>query len=306
MTKLLLHLVWLALLVTTSDGNFRMATQHTKNVITSLGSLKKNICILLASNIMAVAPTAVTILQPSISHAAEEVALAETPLSTSPTVARLPKNFKRRNEGISEPQMLKNLDKSIDKIVTLKAYLDEAETNVFSQKWDKLQPYLFTFSEQDKDFALLISQLFPNADELDATAREALSFEARSIFLALDDLKEACKDKDYPKAEASYAKLLLSYDRFLKAGGLYDTYDEITSTEVFFKNTPLETWRFDSMTKVRAQDKVILTAGPDMGKTGLVIHLTGDNAIVKLDKAGRNYQEVKVLKIKAIAKAVAD
>jgi hypothetical protein len=307
--KLLLHFIWsLALLATTSQSKAHLAAELLKNAITSFSSSKRNACVLLASNMMALAPLAVTNFYPSISYAATEevVAQEETSLSTSPAAARLPKNFRATSERISESEMMKKLQRSMDKINTMKAYLDEAETNIFLRKWTKLSPYLYTFSEQDKDFALLISQLFPNTDALDASAREALSFEARSIFLALDDLKEAAKDKDYDNAEASYAKLLLSYDRFLKAGGLYDTYDEITSTAVFFTKAPLETWRYDAKSKVGVQDKVILTTGPDMGKTGNVIHLEGNNAIVKLDKNGRNYQEVKIVKQNTIAKALSD
>jgi hypothetical protein len=178
--------------------------------------------------------------------------------------------------------------------------------SLLARRWDRLQPYLFTLSERDKDFALLISQLFPNLDELDGVARAALSFEAKSFFLALDDLKTATRDEDYDFAEASYAKLLLSYDRFLKAGGLYDTYDPIASTEVFFSDTPLETLRFDKLSRVQVRDRVVLVSGPDMGKAGYVVHLEPRYAVVKLDKDGRNWQEVKQVKMAMLAKALDD
>jgi len=195
---------------------------------------------------------------------------------------------------------------SESKINVIKVYIDEAERNLFAKRWDRLQPYLLTLSERDKDFALLISQLYPNNDELDGVAREALSFEAKSFFLALDDLKTATRDEDYDFAEASYAKLLLSYDRFLKAGGLYDTYDPIASTEVFFSDTPLDTLRFDITSRVLVRDRVVLTSGPDMGKTGFVVHLEPRYAVVKLDKEGRNWQEVKQVKLAMLAKTLED
>ena len=59
--------------------------------------------------------------------------------------------------------MLKRTEESSQKIIALKAYIDEAERNVFSKKWDTLQAYLTTFSEQDQAFSVLIQQLFPNA-----------------------------------------------------------------------------------------------------------------------------------------------
>ena len=49
--------------------------------------------------------------------------------------------------------------------------------------------YIYTFADQETSFAKLIDNLFPNNDPLDKAAREALSFEAQSVFLALDDLR---------------------------------------------------------------------------------------------------------------------
>jgi uncharacterized membrane protein YgcG len=49
-------------------------------------------------------------------------------------------------------------------------------------------------------------------------------------------------------------------------------------------------------------DLVVLTSGPDMGKTGTVIYVDGDSAVVKLDKDGKAYQEVKYVKYGILAK----
>jgi hypothetical protein len=43
------------------------------------------------------------------------------------------------------------------------------------------------------------------------------------MFLRLEDLRSAAKAGSVPQARKAYANLLLSYDRFLKAGDLYDT-----------------------------------------------------------------------------------
>jgi hypothetical protein len=52
-------------------------------------------------------------------------------------------------------------------------------------------------------------------------------------------------------------------------------------------------------------DHVILTSGPDMGKTGVAIYLDRERqkAVVKFDKDGKVYQEVKVVKFDMLAKA---
>lgn len=195
---------------------------------------------------------------------------------------------------------------SKERILTLKAYLDEIERDLFAKNWDNLQVYLYTFADQENAFVALIDGLFPSDDKLDQTAREALSFEARSMFIALDDLREAAKNKSNKLAQGAYSRLLLSYDRFLKAGDLYPTYDPITSTAVFFEetNNDKSTLRFDASSKVQVLDTVLLTEGPDMGKTGTVINIEGDNAVVKLDKDGKAYQEVKYIKTSMLAKTL--
>lgn len=123
------------------------------------------------------------------------------------------------------------------------------------------------------------------------------------MFLAIDDLREAAKESNLDLARPIYAKLLLAYDRFLKAGNLYPTYDLITSTEVLFKETPMNTLRFDTGSKPGVLEKVVLTCGPDMGKTGTIIDLIRDDiAIIKFDKDANQYQEVKEVNMEMLAK----
>lgn len=191
-----------------------------------------------------------------------------------------------------------------ERVLTLKAYLDEAERDLFNRNWENLQVYLYTFADQEDAFVGLINGLFPNNDPLDSAARQALSYEAQSMFLNLDDLREAAKVGNIPKSTKAYANLLLSYDRFLKAGDLYDTYDPITSTAIFFRDQPLSTLEFDKDARVQVYDNVLLLGGPDMGKTGTVINIEEGNAVVKLDKDGKAYQEVKQVDLSTLAKAI--
>ena len=44
-------------------------------------------------------------------------------------------------------------------MLTLKAYLDEAERDLINSNWKNLQIYIFTFAEQENAFALLIGSL---------------------------------------------------------------------------------------------------------------------------------------------------
>jgi hypothetical protein len=47
---------------------------------------------------------------------------------------------------------------------------------------------------------------------------------------------------------------------------------------------------FQAVPKVR--DHILLIEGPDMGKTGIILDISGRWTIVKLDKNGLDYQEV--------------
>jgi hypothetical protein len=215
------------------------------------------------------------------------------------------KAFRSTAEPLVTVSPIDLVDQAKERILTLKAYIDEAERELFNKDWDNLLIYLNIITEQDEEFALLIDNLFPSDDLLDASTREAMTYEAQSLYLALDDLKKAAKDGYFQPAQNAYAKLLLSYDRFLKAGNLYPTYDPITSTEIFFADTPRSTLPFDTKSKIKDMDHVILTSGPDMGKTGVAIYLDRERqkAVVKFDKDGKVYQEVKVVKFDMLAKA---
>mmetsp|Transcript_19667 Transcript_19667/g.19762 ORF Transcript_19667/g.19762 Transcript_19667/m.19762 type:complete len:325 (-) Transcript_19667:21-995(-) len=204
------------------------------------------------------------------------------------------------NKRIKQSFSDKEIEVARDRIVTLKAYLDEIERDVFRKSWDRLQSYLYIFSEQEDAFAYLIEGLFPSDNELDRSARAALSFEAKAIYLALDDLRQAGRNQQIKPAQKAYAQLMLSYDRFLKAGDLYAAYDPITSTEVFFKNFPKETLRYLTKIKYDVWDNVLLITGPDMGKTGKIIDIYGNNVIVKFDYNGLPFQEVKVVRMDSI------
>ena len=193
-----------------------------------------------------------------------------------------------------------------EKVLTLAAYLDELERSIVSREWRSAMVYAYTFAEQDGAFVALIDGLFPSDDALDGATREALTYEAREMFLAVDSVLDAAKKGDFLEAQKSYSKLVLNYDHFLKAGSLYPTYDPITSTEIFFLGTPLEALRFDQQARLQLLDEVLIIGGPDMGKTGVVLWLRvdGKTAIVKLDKNGSSFNEIKVVSAKNLGKVL--
>ena len=166
---------------------------------------------------------------------------------------------------------------------------DEIARDIAIKNWENLQVYLITFAEQERSFSLLIdgmdittthlckrvfvqflnfdychAGLFPSADRVDTAARDALSFYARRTFILLDNLREYAKAENVEAAEKTYARLLLSYDRFLKAGDLYPTYDPISSTAVFFRDNTQDQLRYNKKEKPVQRDRILLISGPDM------------------------------------------
>ncbi len=100
-----------------------------------------------------------------------------------------------------------------------------------------------------------------------------------------------------------------------QAGDLYPTYDPITSTEIFFGNIAKSQLRYNTKVGIMSiivyrttrlindvlkqdipavWDRVLLIEGPDMGKTGTVLDTSDNWTIIKFDRNGYNYQEVRL------------
>jgi hypothetical protein len=124
---------------------------------------------------------------------------------------------------------------------------DEIERDLFddTHDWVRLGKYVGVFVEQEDAFVDLIDGTHPSSSPPDASAREAMQFEAQSMFVALEDLSAAAKGQKVKSAQRAYADLAWAYDRFLKAGDMYLAYDPITSTEIFYKDFTPETFRYD-------------------------------------------------------------
>jgi hypothetical protein len=104
--------------------------------------------------------------------------------STTPVDVTLPSSALQatKNAKQSKPEItLAMLKDAWDRVLTLKAYLDEAERDLLTKNWKNLQVYLYTFSEQENAFAALVEGLFPTKDPIDKAAKEALSFQGQFI-----------------------------------------------------------------------------------------------------------------------------
>ena len=215
-----------------------------------------------------------------------------------------------KSEGSDAPQVddsIRNKERDIVKV--LYAYEEEMERNLFARNWINLAEYVKIFNKQEEAFVSLIENSFPSSQEYDKQAAAALEYEAQIMFLQLDDLAEAAASKHVAKAEKAYVGLALAYDRFLKAGDLYDVYEDTDSSKLY-DNFPQDMLVFDREAKPKVADEVLIVAGPDKGRLGLLIGVSdaSGKGVVRV-KYGRRSStdptfEIKVLDMKNLAKTI--
>ena len=113
------------------------------------------------------------------------------------------------------------------------------------------------------------------------------------------------------EAYAAYAEMSLHLDRYLRVGGLYTYYYSTIDNEVLFKEYN-DALVYSDPTKDPAEvrDLIVLSQGPDKGKTGIVIGIYADksannNCVVKLDKY-RGMREIRVVPRSWVAKRLGE
>ena len=138
-------------------------------------------------------------------------------------------------------------------------------------------------------FTTYTDSAFPTDVPTDGGLRVALRYEVGRFFASLERLKQATTRRALDEAYLAYSDMALHFDRYLHVGGLYTYYDATISNEDFFRGVSLDSLVYSDPKKDPAlvRDLVVLTKGPDMGKTGIVIGLYSDgsnNCVVKLDR----------------------
>lgn len=91
------------------------------------------------------------------------------------------------------------------------------------------------------------------------------------FFGAVERLKRAAEEQNNKEAQKAFAAMSVAYDRYLKAGNLYETYDAITSTEGFYAGISNSNLKFVPPSKdpPKIKDNVsenfCRTTGPNQG-----------------------------------------
>ncbi|CAE8616790.1 unnamed protein product [Polarella glacialis] len=239
------------------------------------------------------------------------------------------------NDKVAKPTQAKSIARRIRGVGGL---LDTAQRSVYSEDWVGLSTDATVLQAKLPLFSLYADLNFA-AEKLEGAANEpnnasaavtsqlrsALDFELSRLSKALGDFEAAVELRRVRDVERAFAEMSYSYDRYLKAASLYEGYDPITSTEIFYEGIPDSQLRFTQLVlqKPTIRDEVLVIRGPDKGKVGRIIwegvrgvqagNKQSDEvvtAVVKLDPnpvlgivggAGPGVREVKAYPIQWIA-----
>ncbi|CAM9190489.1 unnamed protein product [Ascophyllum nodosum] len=197
-----------------------------------------------------------------------------------------------------------------DKLRRASKMLDELQQDIFNDEWDLVSTYPTAFRALVPVFTKYTDAAFPGDNPVDTTSRVALRYEVGRFFGAVERLKRAAEEQNQQEAQKAFAAMSVAYDRYLKAGNLYENYDAVTSTEGFYAKIDDKSLKFVSPSKdpPKIKDNVLMLAGPDKGKTGYMIGMENNpaaKAIIKLESsAALGVREIKVVPMDYVAKTV--
>jgi len=167
------------------------------------------------------------------------------------------------------------------------------------EKWDLVEKYPDQLRSYVPVFTTFTDSAFPTDEPTDQGLRVALRYEVGRFFASLERLRQATARNALDEAYVAYSDMALHFDRYLHVGGLYSYYDATITNEEYFKGISENSLVYADPKKDPAlvRDLIVLTKGPDMGKTGIVIGIYADgsnNCAVKLDRF-KGFREIRVV-----------
>ena len=166
------------------------------------------------------------------------------------------------------------------------------------ERWDLVEGYPAQLRSFVPVFTTYTDSAFPSDAPTDKGLRVALRYEVGRFFACVERLRQATARKALDEAYVAYADMSLHFDRYLHVGGLYTYYDDVISLEPYYKGISEDALVYSDPKKDPAEvrDLVVLSKGPDKGKTGIVIGIYPDGSntcVVKLDR----YKEMREIKV---------
>ncbi|KAL7559666.1 hypothetical protein ACA910_016489 [Epithemia clementina (nom. ined.)] len=188
--------------------------------------------------------------------------------------------------------------------------MDELQRDLMQERWDLVELYPAQLRSYVPVFTTYTDSAFPTDAPTDKGLRVALRYEVGRFFASVQRLKQATSRKALDEAYVAYADMSLHFDRYLHVGGLYSYYDDLISTEPYFKGISDDALIFADPVKdpPLVRDLVVLIKGPEKGKTGILIGQYPDGSqkmVVKLDRY-LGMREIRVVSNQWVAKRLGE
>lgn len=150
------------------------------------------------------------------------------------------------------------------------ADLADLQQDVYDEDWQNLAIYPNLFQAYLPVFTRYTDSAFPSSSAVDESLRFSLRYEVGAFYRHLRELEKAVEEKNLPGAEEASALMSLSYDRYLKAGDLYEGYEDGGKTPEIVSLDQIE-FEPPALEPPLVRDEVVILVGPDKGKTGRVL-----------------------------------
>eukprot|EP00930_Biecheleria_cincta_P097981 TRINITY_DN89665_c0_g1_i1.p1 TRINITY_DN89665_c0_g1~~TRINITY_DN89665_c0_g1_i1.p1 ORF type:complete len:648 (+),score=117.91 TRINITY_DN89665_c0_g1_i1:26-1945(+) len=161
------------------------------------------------------------------------------------------------------------------KIRQIARLLAELEADIVRGDWTVIGTYPQVLLAYTDIFTKYTDTAFSGDDPVDKALRFELRFEVGQFSQARNTLADAVKKQDERLAQFAFAELSLSYDRYLKAGELYQGTDAVTNTELLYQTKSGEKLaiKFEPplLEPPQLRDKITVINGPDKGKSGEIL-----------------------------------
>jgi len=207
-------------------------------------------------------------------------------------------------------------DSLVNRLRDVDMQLDAMQEDIYRDAvdWQVVQTYTKIFRAYTPLFAAYTDRAFPSDSEIDVALRYALRYEVGGFYSGVQDFENAVTKQSARQAQRAFARMSIAYDHFIKAGDLYENYEDVerANTEAGFLKSYFSdqtggqkllgmemkqggmSYIAPSIEAPGLQDEVVLLKGPDKGRTGIVLWITkGD---------GNSYQGASpdvVVKLKA-------
>eukprot|EP00929_Paragymnodinium_shiwhaense_P101228 TRINITY_DN64167_c0_g1_i1.p1 TRINITY_DN64167_c0_g1~~TRINITY_DN64167_c0_g1_i1.p1 ORF type:complete len:439 (+),score=100.43 TRINITY_DN64167_c0_g1_i1:97-1413(+) len=152
-------------------------------------------------------------------------------------------------------------------------YFDKLQEDVFECNWRRVLNTEDALRRLLPLFRAYAADGYQTDSMAGRESRIAMGYEVDRLENALNKLSEASDTKTGDMAIEAFADVSLSFDRYAKAGDLYEGRDPVVSTAVLYSGIANRELNYLSPKKSppRVKDLVLVLDGPDKGRTGTML-----------------------------------